>query len=197
MKGKRLKQTLHLYFLLNSRKRMKYIKEQHVFASIGNNCSIMDRKIPLYANLIKIGNNVHIASKVDFITHDITHVVLNGILKNDDEQGEKKNQIKEKIGCIEIGNNVFIGSNTTVLLNVKIGNNVIIGAGSLVNKDIVDNSVVAGVPARKICSFDDFVKKRVAEKTYPDTFKVANEAVNDSFAKWLWDDFYKQRDIEN
>ena len=56
--------------------------------------------------------------------------------------------IAEKIGCIDIKDNVFIGSNTTVLYDVRIGSNVVIGAGSLVNKDIPDNSVAAGVPVK-------------------------------------------------
>lgn len=77
MRGKRLWQTLHMYMMLSPYKRTQYLKKHEIFAAIGENCSIMDRKIPLYANLIKLGNNVHIASKVDFITHDITHVVLN------------------------------------------------------------------------------------------------------------------------
>ena len=46
-----------------------------------------------------------------------------------------------------VGNNVRIGSNVT-LLPVKIGNNVIIGAGSVVTKDIDDNMIVCGNPAR-------------------------------------------------
>lgn len=50
--------------------------------------------------------------------------------------------------------------NTTILKDVHIGNNVIIGAGSLVNKDIPDNSVAAGVPARVIMSLDDYYHKR-------------------------------------
>ncbi len=189
MKGKRLRQTLHLYFLLNPSKRMKYIKKQHIFAAIGDNCSIMDRTIPLYSNLIKMGNNVHVASKVLFITHDITHVMINRYLECD--PGEK---IKEKIGCIEIGDNVFIGAKTTVLQNVKIGSKVIIGAGTLVNKDIPDNCVVVGAPARIIGSFDEFLNKRKTEKTYPDEYFVSDEAVDDNFANWLWDDFERQRD---
>lgn len=104
--------------------------------------------------------------------------------------------VKEKIGCIEIGDNVFIGSNTTVLLNVKIGSNVIIGAGTLVNKDIPDNAVVAGVPARIIGSFEDFLNKRLEESTYPDDFHVQHEAVNGQFAQYLWQQFYAQRGLK-
>lgn len=186
MKGKRLWQTLRMFLTLSPGKRTKYLRDNKVFASLGENCSIMDRKIPLYANLIKMGNNVHIASKVDFIPHDIAHVMLNGMLG-----GEAK--VKEKIGCIEVGDNVFIGSHTTVLCNVKIGSNVVIGAGTLVNKDIPDNSVVCGIPARVVGSVDVFLKKRLEEKTYPDQFRVFGEAVNADFAEWLWTDFYAQR----
>ncbi|WET03989.1 sugar O-acetyltransferase [Flavobacterium sp. YJ01] len=49
---------------------------------------------------------------------------------------------------VKIGNNVWIGGNSVILMGVSIGNNVIIGAGSVVNKDIPDNAVVAGNPAK-------------------------------------------------
>ena len=94
MRGKRLRQTLHMYMLLSSYKRTQYLKKQGIFAAIGENCSIMDRKIPLYANLIKIGNNVHIASKVDFITHDITHAMLNRYLKDSVEATQASCKIR-------------------------------------------------------------------------------------------------------
>ncbi len=48
-----------------------------------------------------------------------------------------------------IGNNVRIGSNATIL-PVKIGNNAVIGAGSVVTKDVPDNVVVAGNPAKEV-----------------------------------------------
>jgi len=57
---------------------------------------------------------------------------------------------KNKPGRIEVGDNVTFGCGVTVLAPCKIGNNVFIGAGSVVNKDIPDNSIVAGVPAKVI-----------------------------------------------
>ena len=51
---------------------------------------------------------------------------------------------------IRIGNDVWLGANVTVLPGVTIGNNVVIGAGAVVNKDIPDNSLAVGVPARVI-----------------------------------------------
>lgn len=49
---------------------------------------------------------------------------------------------------ITIGDNVWFGGNCVVLSGVTIGNNVVVGAGSVVTKDIPDNAVVAGNPAR-------------------------------------------------
>lgn len=49
-----------------------------------------------------------------------------------------------------IGDNCYFGTGVIVMGPVKIGNNVIIGAGSVVTKDIPDNSVVVGNPAKVI-----------------------------------------------
>ncbi|MCM0647410.1 serine O-acetyltransferase [Clostridium swellfunianum] len=49
-----------------------------------------------------------------------------------------------------IGNNVYIGAGAVILGNVKIGNNVVIGANAVVIKDIPDNAVAVGVPAKVI-----------------------------------------------
>lgn len=49
-----------------------------------------------------------------------------------------------------IGNNVYLGVAVTIIGNVRIGNNVIVGAGSVVVKDVPDNCVVAGNPAKII-----------------------------------------------
>jgi maltose O-acetyltransferase len=94
--------------------------------------------------LISIGDNVTCAPGVRLIAHDASTNIPLGYVK---------------IGLIEVGNNVFIGAGTIVLCNVKIGNNVVIGAGSVVTKDIPSDSVVAGSPAKIICSYSSFVEK--------------------------------------
>ena len=156
---------------------------------MGKNCLIMDRVVPLYAKLISLGDNVHIASNVNFVTHDITHSMLNNIDTLVLLRREKK--FFEKVGCIEIGDNVFIGSGTRITYNVKIGSNVIIGACSLVNRDIPDNCVVAGVPVKVIKTFDEYLEKRNSENLF--SKGIGREVITPDAEKELWDKFYKDK----
>jgi acetyltransferase-like isoleucine patch superfamily enzyme len=98
--------------------------------------------------MISIGNDCYITAGVQFINHDGGTLIL-----------RKEIPTLEWTAPIEIGNNVYIGINTIILPNVKIGNRCIIGAGSIVSRNIPDNSVYAGVPARFICSTDDYLEK--------------------------------------
>lgn len=151
--NKRLWHSLRISLMMNSGKRVEYLRKHNVFGHIGKDSIWRDRLVPLYAERIFLGDNVRCGSKVYFITHDVIHDMLNHREGNDFE-------FKEFIGDIHVGDNVFIGSNSMILGGVNIGSNVIVGAGSLVNKDVPSNSVVGGVPARYICSFDDFLEKR-------------------------------------
>lgn len=151
--NKRLWHSLRISMMIKSGKRVEYLKKHKVFGHIGKNTIWRDRLVPLYADRIFLGDNVRCGSKVYFITHDVIHSMLNNRDNNDFE-------FKEYIGDIHVGDNVFIGSNSTILGGVNISSNVIIGAGSLVNKDIPPNSVCGGVPAKFICTFDEFVEKR-------------------------------------
>ena len=53
-----------------------------------------------------------------------------------------------------IGNDVYISAGARIIGNIHVGNNVIIGANAVVNKDVPDNCIVAGVPAKLIRSVD-------------------------------------------
>ena len=183
MTFKRLWYTFRLYTISGSKARADYIRNKKIYAGIGENCTIMKRKIPLYANLIKLGNNVHLASNVSFLTHDISHIVLNNC-----PELSSSGSFQERVGCIEIGNNVFIGSGVKILYDTKIGNNVIIGTGSIITKDIPDNSVVAGVPARVIGTFDDYAEKMAVEQ-YPENMKPAGQVISPELAEYLWKEF--------
>lgn len=148
--------------------RSKYImKHANLFHKVGRGVFWQSRKFPADPELISIGDNVMIAAGVIFINHDIIHELLN---KKYTTQSFTKNE-----GCIEIGNNVMIGANTIILPNVKIGSDVVIGAGSVITKDVPSNSVVVGVPAKVIGSFDDIVKRY--------------KSMGDFNAKQLWEHF--------
>lgn len=60
---------------------------------------------------------------------------------------------------VTIGNDVWIGGSVTILPGVTIGNNVVIAAGAVVSRDIPDNSLAAGVPARVIRTLDNDLDK--------------------------------------
>lgn len=107
--------------------------------------------------MISFGDNVHVASGVTFVNHDITCMMFNYM--------DKGHHYKLRQGEITIGNNVFIGAKSTVLYDVTIGDNVIIGAGSLVNKDIPSGTVAAGVPCRVIGKFKDYQQKMKKEES--------------------------------
>ena len=51
---------------------------------------------------------------------------------------------------VKIGNNVWIGGGVNILSGITVGNNVVIAAGAVITKDVPNNVVVAGVPAKII-----------------------------------------------
>ena len=100
---------------------------------IGNyNLTILDVKEVHIGNDVMIGPNTTITT----VGHPI----------NPNGRRKRLAQASE----IRIGNDVWIGANVCILPGVNIGNNVIIGAGAVVNRDIEDNSMALGVPARII-----------------------------------------------
>lgn len=118
---------------------------------IGENCSIHNSvEFGSEPYLITIGDNVRITAKCSFITHDGGVWVIRklGIDENCD-----------LFGKITIKNNTHIGIGSTIMPGVTIGENCIIGCGSIVTKDIPDNSVAVGVPAKVIETIDQYYEK--------------------------------------
>ena len=98
--------------------------------------------------IITLGSNVYITTGCQFITHDGGTLIF-----------RKDVPDLEITKPITVGNNVYFGNNVVVLPGVKIGNNVVIGSCSVVTKDIPDNTVYAGNPARFIKTIDEYFEK--------------------------------------
>jgi acetyltransferase-like isoleucine patch superfamily enzyme len=113
------------------------------FISISNNASIefgdnvyinSDSKLISYSS-IKIGADSEIAWEVEICDMDFHRMV------RDDFEISKP---------IEIGSRVWIGSRVSILKGVKIGSGAVIATGAVVTRDVPENSLAAGVPARII-----------------------------------------------
>ena len=101
--------------------------------------------------LIELRNNCKISGKVTFITHDGgTHAFRYMCEHNKDIV---------KFGTIIVDEWAFVGNGSTIMPNVKIGKHSVIGAGSVVTNDVPDYTVWAGVPARQICTLDEYQEK--------------------------------------
>lgn len=105
---------------------------------------------------IHLGKNVFINSGCRFQDQGgiyigdnalIGHNVVLATLNHEENPQKRGNLIPAPI---KIGNDVWIGSNATILAGVTVGDGAIIAAGAVVTKDVGENAVVAGVPARYI-----------------------------------------------
>lgn len=130
--------------------------------------------------LITIGNDVTLAPNVHILAHDASMWHDTGYTR---------------IAPVSIGNNVFIGAGSIVLPGITIGNNVVIGAGSVVTKSVPDDCVVAGNPARCICSYDEYISKHKAyQKTktcYSELYTARNPKITDDMKNEMVSDLSK------
>lgn len=128
----------------------------------------IDRSVAIFPPIyINNGTNLEIGKNV-FINFDCTFLALGGIVIEDDvligpkvsilSEGHPLNPeqrhslIPQKI---IIKRNVWIGANSTLLSGITIGENAVIAAGSVVTKDVPANTLVAGIPAKRIKSIED------------------------------------------
>lgn len=119
-----------------------------------------------------LGNNVSIATNVRILGHDRIDIILSGLYGK---------HYSKFYGCVDIGNNVFIGSDVVICPDTQIGSNTIIGAGAVVTKDLPEGFVWGGVPARCIGEFQSFIDKR------------KNDVAPENAPQILWDIFGKTR----
>jgi acetyltransferase-like isoleucine patch superfamily enzyme len=136
----------------------EYFRKQG--AQIGENCHIVPRRLGTEPYLVKIGNHVAISEGVILHTHDGGTWVF-----RDEFPGLRV------FGPIIIEDNCLIGVNAQILPNVRIGRDSIVAAGSVVIADVPPDSIVMGVPARRIGArsiYKEKCLKRWAEQRPPD-----------------------------
>lgn len=118
--------------------------------TVGSNCRLIKADFSSEPYLITLGDHVSVTS-VRFETHDGGVWVVRDVC-------DKLDLVKP----IKVGNNVFIGYGSVIMPGVTIGNNVVIGAYSVVTKDIKDDVVAAGIPARVIKTIGEYKEKSIA-----------------------------------
>lgn len=137
---------------------------------IGNNVTIMGEVIidPSHCWHIEIGNNVILAPRVHILAHDAsTKLFLD----------------HTRVANVTIGNEVFVGAGTIVLPGVTIGDKVVIGAGSVVKNSIPANSVAVGVPAKVICTLEEYLDKQKDKMCDKNTFDEQYTLRNVNFSE--------------
>ena len=134
--------------------RVRWLKKHDIFGFLGDKVLFQPLWLPNNPKLIKIHNNVKIASDVTFYEHDVINYVFQNI---------KPGNWRGHHTCIEIFDNCFIGGGSILVGNLRIGPNAIVAAGSVVVKDVPPGTIVGGNPAKVIGSFDKLLEKRIAE----------------------------------
>ena len=135
----------------------KYLEK--IFAECGDNCYI---ELPFHANFgghhVHLGSNIYLNSNCTFVDDGHIYVgdhtmfgpnvmVLTASHPLEPELREKGLQFNKDI---HIGRNVWVGAGVIILPGITIGDNSIIGAGAVVTKDVPNNVVVVGNPAKII-----------------------------------------------
>jgi acetyltransferase-like isoleucine patch superfamily enzyme len=107
-------------------------------ARIGRRCKISSHTF--------VCEGVHIEDNV-FIGHSVTFI-NDSYPRSTTPEGELQTEADWKVETTTVRKGASIGSGSTILSNLTVGHNAIVGAGSVVTKDVPDNAIVAGNPAK-------------------------------------------------
>jgi len=117
-------------------------------ATVGANTRLLIRNLGSEPYLVTIDDEALISSDVLLLTHD------GGTWVYRDTRPEVN-----KFGRIHICKRAFIGARSIIMPGVTVGERAIVGAGSVVTRDVLPRTVVAGVPARMICTVEEYIAK--------------------------------------
>ena len=142
--------------LSQSEERLKVMKE--LFGEIGEDPTVYpgfhcDTGVNIrIGRQVLINYNVSIMDRAKVTIGDYAMIAPGVVIttSNHPLDPQKRREFLGVADAVTIGDDVWIGANAVIVPGVTIGNNVVVAAGSVVTKDIPDNTLVGGVPARKI-----------------------------------------------
>lgn len=102
--------------------------------------------------LIEIGSGVNVAAGVVFVNHDGPSRVFRRKIEGGSIYGNR-------FGPIRVLDNCVIGTGAVLLPGVTIGPDSIVGANSVVTKDVPPRTVAAGIPARPVCTLEEYAAR--------------------------------------